>query len=71
MKVNGVKYLEDYAVEVTRLTQERYPQYKITEGLTRQVLRIYQDNLKRAIIERAGTPPKNIQSLASKDKVPY
>jgi hypothetical protein len=57
MKVNGVKSFEDFAKEVSRLTQEHYPNLKITEAQTRQVLRIFQQNLYNTIIERAGKPP--------------
>lgn len=68
MKVDGVKYLEDFVPEVTRLTQEHYPDFKITEALTRQVLRIFQDNLYKTIIECAGKPPKTYSHAHRKIK---
>jgi hypothetical protein len=56
MIVPGTISFEDFAKEVTKQTQEHYPNLKITEALTREVLRIFQQNLKQAIIECKGKP---------------
>jgi hypothetical protein len=68
MKVDGVKSFEDFAKEVSRLTQEHYPNFKITEAFTRKVLRIFQQNLKNAIIECSGTPPSTYSHAHQKIK---
>ena len=57
MKVHGVKSLEDYVPEVTRAIQERFPDCKITEAQTREMIRTFQENLKRVIIECKDKPP--------------
>lgn len=68
LKVPGTKSAEDYVKEVTRLTQEHFPNFKITEALTRKVLMIFQDNHKMTIIECKGKAPSTYSHSHQKIK---
>jgi len=44
--------------EVTKSINERYPGSNLNEATIRTVLKIFQENLKKTIIESKGKPPK-------------